>query len=154
MNFGRRGFFILALVAVLKMSGPAAAADLVETRPVVPSDKFTGRTAETYKLAAEFPGVMDGLYCYCKCKENQTLKHKTLLTCFTGDHASKCEICMREAEIAGEMTKQGKSTEEIHAAIDQYGKAKLREAEEKEAREKAAGVKNAPESDSEHHHHQ
>ncbi len=131
-----------ALMVLLGIVGAAMAADnaqptsgLVETRPLLPPSGFTGRAAQAYQIAAEIPQALDKLYCYCKCKENATLKHKTLLTCYTNDHASKCEICMKEAEIAGEMTKQGKSTDEIKVAVDQYGAEMASKAKEKEAAE-------------------
>jgi len=115
---------------------------LVETSPVLDFGRFTGRYAQAYKTAAEIPKTLDKLYCYCKCKESETLKHKTLLTCFTTDHATKCEICTREAEIAGEMTKAGKSFDEIRMAVNQYGEKAAKEKEEKDKESKK----------NEHHH--
>ncbi len=93
---------------------------LVEIRPVLSASLFMGRAAETYRIAAEIPEVVDQLYCYCMCKENPRFKHKTLLTCFTDDHASMCGVCMQEAEMAYRMTREGKSPREIRAAVDKY----------------------------------
>jgi len=122
--------FFMAGSSMAKEPAQAPASGLVETRPVLPASGFTGRVAQAYQIAAEIPQALDKLYCYCKCKENPTLKHKTLLTCYTNDHASKCEICMREAEIADEMTKQGKTDDEIHAAVDKYGEEKAKQAKD------------------------
>ncbi len=98
----------------------APAPALIETRPLQPPSKYTGRAAAAYQIAAEIPGVLDKLYCYCKCKENPMFLHKTLLTCYTDDHASNCGSCMQEAEMASQMTKEGKSPADIQAAIDTY----------------------------------
>ncbi len=114
-------------------AAPAAASaeGLTETGQVLKSADFA-RAANAYKIAEEMPKTIDALYCWCKCKENPKLHHKTLLTCYTSDHASKCGICMHEAEMAADLTKQGKSIPEIRAAVDAFYKAK----EEKEKQEK------------------
>jgi hypothetical protein len=106
--------------AAPEIPGGAAPAALVETNPVLPYANYAGRAARTYKIAAEIPGAIDGLYCYCKCKENPMFRHKTLLTCFTNDHAAQCDICMHEAEMADELTKQGKTPKEIRVAVDDW----------------------------------
>ena len=93
---------------------------LVETNPVLPDSGFAGRAAKAYRIAAEIPGVIDGLYCYCKCKENPMFRHKTLLTCFTNNHAADCDICMHEAEMAQDLTKQGKTPKEVRTAVDEW----------------------------------
>ncbi len=104
----------------------APAAGMTETGQVLKSSEFF-RAAKAYQLAEEMPQTLDALYCYCKCKESPTLQHKTLLTCYTSDHAAKCGICMHEAEMAADLTKQGKSIPEIRAAVDAFYKAKEKE---------------------------
>ncbi len=99
---------------------PAGERSMIETRPLQPPSKYSGRAAEAYRIAEEIPGVIDQLYCYCKCKENPMFQHKTLLTCYTDDHAANCGSCMHEAEMASQMTKEGKTPAEIQAAIDTY----------------------------------
>ena len=44
--------------------------------------------------------------------------HKTLLTCFTSQHGSKCKICMDEVIYAHKLYKEGRSMDEIVLAID------------------------------------
>ncbi|MBI3580940.1 MAG: hypothetical protein HY098_02500 [Nitrospinae bacterium] len=102
-----------------EMPSPGGSA-LTETRPVLPYSDFTGRVANAYRIAAEIPGAVDGLYCYCKCKENPMFRHKTLLTCYTNNHAADCDICMHEAEMAADLTKQGKTPKEIRVAVDDW----------------------------------
>jgi len=86
---------------------------------VMPAARYatSPRAAETYAMAAEIPAVLDGIYCYCFC--NQTFGHYSLLDCFRDDHGAGCDVCMDEAVIAYEMTKQGDSLGEIRTVVDQ-----------------------------------
>ena len=85
---------------------------------VMPAARFASspQVAETYAMAAEIVSVLDGLYCYCLCRE--TFNHYSLLDCFKDDHAAGCAVCMDEAILAYEMTRQGSSLDEIRTAID------------------------------------
>ncbi|GMT42960.1 MAG: hypothetical protein IEMM0002_1371 [bacterium] len=93
---------------------------LIETRPIVNSGYYKGRVAQIYQWAEEVPQAYDALYCYCRCSDNPNLKHKTLLTCYTNDHASKCNICLKEGQMAWEMTQKGMSPKEIRVEVDSY----------------------------------
>jgi len=94
-----------------------------ETRNTLSPLLFTGKTAVTYKIARKIPDVLDGLYCYCRCKENPALKHKSLLSCYVDRHAAYCDICQNEALMAYNLHLKGKSVREIMDAIDaRYGK--------------------------------
>ena len=93
-----------------------ATGKLIETRPVMSSAFYTGKVAEAYRIAAEIPKIIDSQFCYCYCKKNH--QHKTLLTCFTSEHGSKCETCMDEVLYAYQLYKRGKALDEIIAAID------------------------------------
>ena len=98
-------------------SNPApATGQLVENRPVLSSALFTGKTALAYKYAAEIPKVIDSQFCYCYCKKDHG--HKSLLTCFTTMHGSKCELCIAEVIYAYELYQEGKSLDEIVVAVD------------------------------------
>lgn len=87
---------------------------------LMPPDRYGAgtRTADAYQAAWTVPSVLDGLYCYCSCEEHSG--HRSLLDCFASDHASACDICMREAEIAQRMTMQGEPLGRIRAEIDRY----------------------------------
>ncbi len=86
-----------------------------ETRPTLDPGIFSRNpvVASTYETAKQIPRILDKIYCYCDCAINPKFKHKSLLTCYTGDHASQCGICMNEAIVALEMTKAGKKPVEI-----------------------------------------
>ena len=89
---------------------------LIETRPILTDAIFTGRVAKAYRIAAEIPKVLDSLFCYCYCKKNHN--HKTLLTCYTNKHGSKCDICLNEVFYAYELYNQGKTLNEIVVEVD------------------------------------
>ena len=93
-----------------------ATGQLVETRPVMSSAFYTGKAAEAYRIAAEIPKIIDSQFCYCYCKKNH--QHKTLLTCFTNEHGSKCDTCINEVLYAYELYKQGKTLDEIIVSVD------------------------------------
>jgi len=93
-----------------------ATGQLIETRPVMSSAFYTGKVAEAYRIAAEIPKVIDSQFCYCYCKKNH--QHKTLLTCFTNEHGSKCDTCINEVLYAYELYKQGKTLDEIIVSVD------------------------------------
>lgn len=122
--------FAVAIIAVLgtvyyatKPSQPNASrvaapatGRLEETRPVLTPALFTGKAAMAYEYAAKIPKVIDSLFCYCYCKKNHG--HKTLLTCFTNEHGSKCDVCIGEVLLAYELYQDGKTIDEIVAAVD------------------------------------
>ena len=51
-----------------------------EDRKTLSPAMFTGNTARAYKIAEDYPVLLDSMYCYCNCKE--TLGHKSLLSCY------------------------------------------------------------------------
>ena len=61
---------------------------------------------EAYQAAKEIPGVLVQQPCYCYCQRKW---HRSLLDCFKTDHAASCNICVREAVLADQMHRQGKS---------------------------------------------
>ncbi len=101
-----------------KRTGPPAQATgkLLETRPVLTHKMFSGKAAMAYKMAAEIPKVVDSQFCYCYCKRDHG--HKTLLTCFTNTHGSKCGICMGEVIYAYELYKEQLSLDDIIREMD------------------------------------
>lgn len=116
---------ILAGVVVWRVLGPAEAhAAHPAPRPgitaekVVPPGRYAAEpdVARVYSMAARIPNVLDGIYCHCDCSKHAG--HRSLLTCFESDHGSMCDICMGEAELAFRMAQQGKSLDQIRAAID------------------------------------
>lgn len=94
----------------------------VEKRPVLDPKLFArGYEPEAqtgYQIARDIPATLDLLHCFCECKESQVFRHKTLLTCFTDNHAAGCGICLREAMMAADLKKQGVSEEQIESLVE------------------------------------
>lgn len=107
------------------------AADSLATHPtpragitaerVVTTERLIARGYEkesvVYAAVAKYPAIVDGIYCYCHCAPRS--QHYSLLTCFESGHSANCFTCMGSGELATKMASEGKSLEEIRAAVDQ-----------------------------------
>ncbi len=84
--------------------------------PMLDPQLFESETVRSaYTAAHEEPELLAQLPCYCYC--DRGMGHKSLHSCFEDQHASVCDICMREAQTAVRLKKQGKSVEDIRAQI-------------------------------------
>jgi hypothetical protein len=78
--------------------------------------KFTdGLTQNSYAMAAKIKAVLYEQPCYCYC--DRTDGHHSLLDCYTGDHASVCNVCRMEGIFAYEQTRKGQTPAQIRKAI-------------------------------------
>lgn len=99
-------------------------ASCTERRPVLDPKLFSDTSiyekevVPAYEVARKHPATLDRLHCFCECQESMRFRHRTLLTCFTDEHAAGCGICIREALMAGELKKKGLSDEEIETLIE------------------------------------
>ena len=64
------------------------------------------------------PEIADGIRCRCGCADSPG--YRSLLTCYEGADAMarECRTCQGEAKLAARLEKEGKSLDEIRAAID------------------------------------
>ena len=69
-----------------------------------------------YDIAREIPEVLDGLHCYCECDES--MGHRSLLSCFESQQAAGCIACQEQALLAQKLHQQGKTLDEIRQATD------------------------------------
>jgi hypothetical protein len=82
-------------------------ADLVKTPDVIPI--FDG--------IREIPEIADGLRCNCGCPNPP--EFRSLLSCFEGKGMARdCAICQGQAKLAIRLHKEGKTLDQIRAAID------------------------------------
>lgn len=79
---------------------------------------FDPEVKPSYEAARKYPDTMDRIHCFCECKESPREHHKTLLTCFTNEHAAGCGICQREALLAAKLKDQGASDEEVELTVE------------------------------------
>jgi hypothetical protein len=81
----------------------------------VEPDHFKDRVIrEAYAVASKMPGVLAQQPCYCWCN---SIGHRSLLDCYRTQHAATCDICVKEALLAGRMHDAGKTAQEIRTAI-------------------------------------
>jgi predicted RNase H-related nuclease YkuK (DUF458 family) len=96
-----------------------AAAYEKEVRKLEKSDeryqKVLKRVSQAYEHAREIPEVLDGLFCFCGC---DSYGHRSLLSCYEVVQAVGCWSCKDEAELAYSLHKEGKSLNEIRAAVE------------------------------------
>ena len=76
--------------------------------PTLDPNSFTGITRDAYRAVKEIPVTIAQLPCYCHC--DQGFGHKSLYSCFENDHASHCDVCVREALLALKLEKEQKMT--------------------------------------------
>ena len=69
---------------------------------------------EAYAVALRMPDVVAQQPCYCWCRG---IGHRSLLDCYRTRHAATCDICVKEALLAGRMHNTGKTAQEIRTAI-------------------------------------
>ena len=94
-----------------------------ETKPVIDPaelEDFDAESRPAYAAAKKYPETIDKIHCYCGCEQSPNLHHKSLLTCFTSLHATGCEICRGEAELAGKMKGEGSADDEIKKAVEAF----------------------------------
>jgi len=116
------GALVLALV-LTRNSRPAPgrhpdARPNAEALRTVDPARYAGypRVERTYALAAQVKPVLDGLYCYCRCREHSG--HHSLLDCFRSDHGAGCDVCLEQALLAYRLARQGASLETIRQETD------------------------------------
>ena len=74
------------------------------------------RVKAAYAIAQRIPETMNHLYCWCGCIERGM---RSALECFESSHGASCDLCIRTAEIAWEMTQRGVTDPRaIQKAID------------------------------------
>lgn len=127
MVAGLAGLGLVLVLLTGRSAGPVhpePRADAVQAGAgVMPASFFAGnpRVMEAYRMAREIPATLDGLYCYCQCKEN--LGHRSLLICFHSQHGAGCDVCIGQAELAHRMIQEGRSLADIRTATDlAYGR--------------------------------
>jgi hypothetical protein len=76
--------------------------------PTLDPALFTGITRDAYRAVREIPVTIAQLPCYCHC--DQGFGHKSLYSCFEDEHASHCDVCVREALLALKLEKEQKMT--------------------------------------------
>ena len=84
---------------------------------VLPSGEVSPHVAELFDGIRRIPHIADGIGCHCGCGAMPDMR--SLLSCYEGIGMSQfCVICEGEGRLAVSMNAEGKSLDEIRAAID------------------------------------
>ena len=127
------GLVLLVFAVAIGVGSPAARKNptktpvnscvtCLERRPIL--DSFLFRSVSdrdvprAYEAARRYPDLIDRIHCFCECMENQQEGHKTLLTCFTNEHAAGCGICQKEALLAAQLKDRGISDANIERNVE------------------------------------
>lgn len=88
---------------------------------VLADEKVDAAHRDAYAAAREIPEILDGIYCHCDCADRHG-NLRSLLSCYETEMPMSCGVCAGEARTALRLHRQGKSLDEIRAAIDrQFG---------------------------------
>ncbi len=100
--------------------------ECLERAAILDAGKFSSwdnpEVKKSYEVAKKYPDTLDKLHCFCECKESPREHHRTLLTCFTTEHAAGCGICQHEALMAAKLKEQGASDEEVELTVEKLHK--------------------------------
>jgi hypothetical protein len=89
----------------------------IDGSKVLPSDELHDPAlAPLFDGIREIPQIADGIRCACGCAEIPDFR--SLLTCYENGMAMHCQICQTEGRIAVRMHGEGKTLDEIRAALD------------------------------------
>ena len=91
----------------------------IDASKVLTRDQLTEQPAAepVFDMVRKIPQVVDGIRCQCGCAELP--EFYSLLSCYEADGmAQHCVICQGEAKLAFRMHEQGKTLDQIRAAID------------------------------------
>jgi hypothetical protein len=88
----------------------------ITAEKVLPDDKLPDRkrVRDAFTSARAYPELFDGVCCACGCEK----EHRSLLACFESAQPTGCWGCQEEAALIASMAKDGKTLDEIRAAID------------------------------------
>ena len=88
---------------------------------------YTDHTSDLYAAVGAHEDILKQLNCYCGCM-TASPAHDSLYRCYVAsrtedgvewtDHSANCGICKMELEEVIKLAKQGKSVDEIRAAVD------------------------------------
>lgn len=89
----------------------------VDASRVLPADQVRTSVAELYDQVREIPHVVDGVRCYCGCADLDGFY--SLLSCYEeSGMAQRCDVCQGEGELVYRLHGEGRTLDEIRAAVD------------------------------------
>ncbi|HKJ03449.1 MAG TPA: twin-arginine translocation signal domain-containing protein [Longimicrobiales bacterium] len=106
-----------ALAAVSDGGGHPEPRPGIDASSVLPRDGVAPHAADLYDQVREIPHIVDGIRCQCGCADLPGMY--SLLSCYgASGMAQYCDICSGEGRLAYRLHTQGKSLDDIRAAVD------------------------------------
>ena len=125
----RRDFICVSLLAIsprvtrrvlVRRTGlhPEPRAGITAAKIPAAADLTHKSAGKTFDQVRQIPHIADGIRCHCGCAESPD--YYSLLSCYEGKAAmaQHCAICQGEGRLAYRLSREGKSLDEIRAAID------------------------------------
>ena len=92
-----------------------ASLDGVDVPKTLSPQQFSNPEARKgYEIAEKIPKILMQMPCYCHC---DVMGHKSLLDCFTGQHAAFCNICLDSAAFVYQRWQAGVPIIKIRQAL-------------------------------------
>jgi hypothetical protein len=89
----------------------------IDASAVLPPERVSPHASELYDRIRDIPHVVDGIRCECGCADLPGMY--SLLSCYgESGMAQYCDVCSGEGQLAWELHRQGRTLDEIRAAID------------------------------------
>ncbi|MEO8333927.1 MAG: twin-arginine translocation signal domain-containing protein [bacterium] len=119
------GLVLPARTALAASRGVRVAGPHPTPRPGITGDKVLTKAqleskpklVPLFDSVREIPEVIDGIHCNCGCTNPP--EFYSLLSCYEGKGmARECMICQGQGRLAVRLHKEGKTLDEIRAAID------------------------------------
>ena len=90
--------------------------------PAVETVRSHPHAVAAFDEGRTIPGILDGIRCQCGCASEAGMR--SLLSCYEGSDAMalQCDICQGETRLAYRLHGEGRTLDQIRAAIDaRYG---------------------------------
>jgi len=125
---GMAGAMVTMLAVPFRLAGQAAASRTATEHPdprpgidgskVLTADQLQDHAdvIPVYDGIRKIPHIADGIRCSCGCATAP--EFRSLLTCYETGMASHCEVCLTEGRMAVRLHGDGRTLDQIRAALD------------------------------------
>jgi hypothetical protein len=107
-----------ALATLAALDPPTARPGITGARVLTAAQlEKSPHVVPVFDAVRAIPEVVDGIRCQCGCASMPG--YYSLLSCFEGDAMARtCPICQGEGRLVARLRKEGKTLDEIRAAVD------------------------------------
>lgn len=89
----------------------------IDGSKVLKAEAVPAELVELFDAVRRIPQVVDGVRCHCGCAEVEGFY--SLLSCYEASGMARdCEVCQGEGELVTRLHAEGRTLDEIRAAVD------------------------------------